>query len=189
MTPVAAAVVLLPCCACQQRPQWSSDGNVLPATATSSSRSFSSLQQQQQHSRSRRSSAETAGHTAAASPAQFSSGFQSAAGSPVTCDFDSPGPSSPSAGRLVGSQSPDAAQHGLHRKNSLRGALRAVSRWGSGISQRLQCTSSGGQPPLLHQQQQQQPDGQLMHHVSLPSGVAAGGSREHELTGMRHAAQ
>jgi hypothetical protein len=28
-----------------------------------------------------------------------------------------------------------------------------------------------------------------MHHVSLPSGVAAGGSREHELTSMQHASR
>ena len=45
-------------------------------------------------------------------------------------------------------------QSGLQRKGSLKGAFKAVTRWGSGISQRLQRTGSGPQQQQ-HQQQQQ----------------------------------
>lgn len=115
--------------------QWSSDGNALLQTA-GSNRSFSSLQQQHSTSRSRRSSAETAGGLTAASPANFAG--VSGAASPVT-EPDS-GPDSPTAGQGPGDEPP----HELQRKSSLKGTLRAVTRWGSGISQRLQRSGSIG---------------------------------------------
>lgn len=122
-----------------QRPQWSSDGNALQGN---SSRSFSSLQQQPSN-RSRRSSAETAGaHTAAVSPAQFVG--TSSAVSPNSGGYDSI-PDSPSGQQQQRSTfgPPGGDGSGLQRKNSLKGALKAVTRWGSGISQRLQRTGSG----------------------------------------------
>jgi hypothetical protein len=156
-----------------QRGQWSSDGNALPTP--SSSRSFSSLQQQA--SRSRRSSAETAGvHTAAASPVRYvgTSGAVS-----LAADFDS-GRSSPSAGQDGGEQfEGGSSPPGLQRKGSLKGALKSISRWGSGISQRLQRTTSGVQQQHQHHGQK------LASQGSLPSGDAAAGSSGQELADFR----
>lgn len=189
-----------------QRAQWSSDGNtLLPAAAgvggsSSSSRkgSFSSLTQQQQQSaasRSWRSSTEAAGsgqHTAAPSPGALQyGGGTSAAASPsmTTTDFDlsEPGDSPRAAGMgyaagqsadgMDGSQGRVAGD--LQRKNSLKGAFKAVTRWGSGISQRLQRTASSGsqQQPQQHELEREQ---WLVQQGSLPSSgtTAAGGGQE-----------
>jgi hypothetical protein len=68
----------------------------------------------------------------------------------------------------------------LQRKNSLKGAFKAVTLWGSGISQRLQrTTSSGSQQQQQHELEREQ---WLVQQGSLPSrgntGAAAGGGQE-----------
>jgi hypothetical protein len=93
-----------------------------------------------------------AGQRAAAGAADSWSG-EAAASSPTQCD------GSPS---------------GLQRKGSLKGALKAVSRWGSSISQRLQRTGSGSQ------QQQQQHGTALQRQGSGKQHVAA----SQEMVGM-----
>jgi len=154
--------------------QWSSDGNALLQT-TGSNRSFSSLQRQHSTSRSRWSSVETAGGLTAASPANFAG--VSGAASPVT-EPDS-GPDSPTAGQGPGDEPP----HELQRKSSLKGALRAVTRWGSGISQRLQRSGSIGSHQQhrkkdAQQQQQQQQQQQGGVGAAIKAGHSAGSGQE-----------
>lgn len=153
------------------RPHWSSDGNANLGSSKSFSsllQQQASLQSQQssQHqvqggqSRSQRSSAEPrsppahggpASASAAATPAtDLSIGCSSPAGSQAGVDDVDVGDAGGGEGmhrdfQHGGDASPPAtAAGGLVRKNSLKGALRAVTRWGSGISQRLQrCGSIG----------------------------------------------
>jgi hypothetical protein len=120
------------------------------------------------------------------SPGLFagSSGY-SAAASPVTsCGDGGDGvtsvPGSPSGGMVLrgGEGAGTAAglsedgvhgqQSGLQRKGSLKGAFKAVTRWGSGIGQRLQRTGSGP-----HQQQHGRKQGSLQ---GGNAGAAAAGS-------------